>query len=143
MERGKNSSMVKKISWEVSKQQFHILALFTFYLKFFSEVYLIYSVVPVSTVRKSDSVVHIYTFFFLIKVFVLNSVQFSYSVMSNSATPWTAAYQASLSITDFWSLLKFMSIELVIPSIYLILSLSVYTSITVFSNESDFFPSGG
>ena len=38
------------------------------------------------------------------------------------ATPWTAAYQASLSITVSWSLLKLMSIELVMPSNHLILS---------------------
>ena len=52
------------------------------------------------------------------------SVQFS-SVQSlsrvRSATPWTAAHQASLSITNSWSLLKLMSIELVMPSNHLIL----------------------
>ena len=37
------------------------------------------------------------------------------------ATPWTAAHQASLSITNFWSLLKLMSVELVMPSNHLIL----------------------
>ena len=37
------------------------------------------------------------------------------------ATPWTAAHQASLSITNFWSLLKLMSIESVMPSNHLIL----------------------
>ena len=37
------------------------------------------------------------------------------------ATPWTGACQASLSITNSWSLLKFMSIESVMPSIHLIL----------------------
>ena len=42
--------------------------------------------------------------------------QFSHSVVSNSATPWTAARQASLSITNSQSLLKFMSIESEIPS---------------------------
>ena len=42
-----------------------------------------------------------------------NSVQFS---LSNSATPWTAAHQASLSITNPQSLLKLLSIKLVIPS---------------------------
>ena len=67
-------------------------------------------------------------------------VQFS-SVQSLShvrffVTPWIAACQASLSITDFWSLLKFMSIESLIPSIHFILPLSIYPSITVFSNES-------
>ena len=41
-------------------------------------------------------------------------VQFSRSVMSNSATPWTAAHQASLSITNSQSLLKFMSKNLYI-----------------------------
>ena len=37
------------------------------------------------------------------------------------ATPWTAAHQASLSITNSWSLLKLMSIEWVMPSNHLIL----------------------
>ena len=36
--------------------------------------------------------------------------------MSESVTPWTAAYQATLSFTGSWSLLKLMSIELVMPS---------------------------
>ena len=45
-----------------------------------------------------------------------SSVQFSRSVVSDSVTPWTAARQASLSITNSWSLLKLMSIELVMPS---------------------------
>ena len=57
-------------------------------------------------------------------------------------TPWTAAHQASLSITKSWSLLKLMSIELVMPSNHLILCAplllpSVFPSIRVFSNESD------
>ena len=57
-------------------------------------------------------------------------------------TPWTAACQASLSITNSWSLLKLMSIELVMPSNHLILCcpllllLSIFPSIKVFSNES-------
>ena len=50
-----------------------------------------------------------------------SSVQFSCSVMSNSATPWTAARQASLSITNYRSLCKLMSIEWVMPSKHLIL----------------------
>ena len=49
------------------------------------------------------------------------SVQFSHSIVSNSTTPWTAAKQASLSITNSWSLLKLMSIESVMPSNHLIL----------------------
>ena len=44
------------------------------------------------------------------------NVQFSHSVMSDSATPWTAARQASLSITNTWSLLKLVSIESAMPS---------------------------
>ena len=57
-------------------------------------------------------------------------------------TSWTAAHQASLSITNSWSLLKLMSIKLVIPSNHLILCcpllllLSIFPSIRVFSNES-------
>ena len=65
-------------------------------------------------------------------------VQFSCSVVSNS---WTAACQASLSITNAQSLLKLMSIELVMPSNHLILchpllSPSIFPSIWVFSKES-------
>ena len=57
------------------------------------------------------------------------------------ATPWTAAHQASLSITNSQSLLKLMSIEAVMPSNHLILCHplllpSVFPSIRVFSNES-------
>ena len=61
---------------------------------------------------------------------------------SDSATPWAAAHQASLSFTSFWSLLKRMSLELVMPSNYLILCLpllhlpSIFSHIRVFSNES-------
>ena len=57
-------------------------------------------------------------------------------------TPWTAAYQPSLSVTISWSLLKLMSIELVVPSNHLILCLpllllpSIFPSIRVFSNDS-------
>ena len=57
-------------------------------------------------------------------------------------TPWTAAHQASLSLTNYWSLLKLMSIESVIPSNHLILCHtllllpSIIPSIRVFSNES-------
>ena len=49
-----------------------------------------------------------------------SSVQFSRSVVSDSATPWTAACQNSLPITNSWSLLKPMSIESVMPSNQLI-----------------------
>ena len=71
------------------------------------------------------------------------SVQFSRSVLSQLfATPWTAARQASLSITNSQSLLKLTSIESVMPSNHLILYRpllllpSIFPSIRVFSNES-------
>ena len=66
---------------------------------------------------------------------------FSPSVVFDSMTPWTAARQASLSFTISWSLLKFMSIELVMPSSHLLLCCPlllpplVFPSIRVFSNE--------
>ena len=70
-----------------------------------------------------------------------SSVQFSsLSFVWLFVTPWTAAHQASLSITNSWSLLKLMSIEL--PSNHLILCCSplllpsVFPCIRVFSNES-------
>ena len=50
-----------------------------------------------------------------------SSVQLSHSVVSDSVTPWTGARQASLSITNSWSLLKLVSIELMMPSNHLIL----------------------
>ena len=50
-----------------------------------------------------------------------SSVQFSRSVVSNSATPWITACQASLSITNSQSSLKLMYIESVMPSSHLIL----------------------
>ena len=71
----------------------------------------------------------------------LSSVQ-SLSRVQIFATPWPAACQASLSITNSWSLPKLMSIESVMPSNHLILCrplllpLSILPSIRVFSNES-------
>ena len=70
-----------------------------------------------------------------------NSVQ-SLSHVQLSVTPWTAARQASLSITNSWSLLKLTSIESVMPSNHLslchplLLLPSVFPSIRVFSSES-------
>ena len=70
------------------------------------------------------------------------SVQFSHFVMSDSATPWTAARQASLPITNSQSLLKLRSIESVMPSNHfilcypLLLPSSIFPSIRVFSNKS-------
>ena len=69
----------------------------------------------------------------------LSSVQFSRVWLF--VTPWTAAHQASLSITNSWSFLKFMS-KSVMPSNHFILCCpllhlpSIFPSIRVFSNES-------
>ena len=58
------------------------------------------------------------------------------------ATPWTAVHQASLSITNSWSLFKFMCIKSVMPSNHLILCCpllflpSTFPSVGIFSNES-------
>ena len=69
------------------------------------------------------------------------SVQ-SLSYVQFFATPWNAEHQASLSITDSWSLLKLMSIKSVMPSNHLILCCpllllpSIFPTIRVFSNGS-------
>ena len=74
----------------------------------------------------------------------VSSVQ-SLSYVLFFVTPWTAARQASLSITNSRSLLRLMSIELVMPSDHLILCPpllllpSIFPSIRVFSNESVLF----
>ena len=76
-----------------------------------------------------------------LKYCVLQSVQ-SLSCIQLFVTPWTAAHQASLSITNSWSLLKLKSIEPVMPSNHLILCRplllmpSIFPSIRGFSNES-------
>ena len=73
-----------------------------------------------------------------------SSVQ-SLSCVQLFATPWTAVHQASLSITNSWSLLKLMSIESVMPSNHFILCRpllllpSIFPSIRVFSNELVFW----
>ena len=76
-----------------------------------------------------------------ISMYQFSSVQ-SLSHVWLFSTPWTAARQASLSITNSQSLLKFMFIQLVMPFIHftlwhpLLLPLSIFPSIRVFSNES-------
>ena len=84
-------------------------------------------------------------FFQFFNVFNSSFSQFSVQLLSSIrlfVTPWTAAHQATLSITNSWSLFKFMSIKSVIPSNHLILCHpllllpSIFPSIRVFSNES-------
>ena len=78
---------------------------------------------------------------FLVCISLFSSVQLL-SRVQHFATPWTAARQASLSITNSWSLLKLMSVESVMLSSHFILCLpllllpSIFPSIRVFSNES-------
>ena len=81
-----------------------------------------------------------------INVYIMHLTQFSsvhaLSCVQLFVTPWTAAHQASLSITNHWSLLKLMSIESVMPSNHLILCHplllppAIFPSIKVFSSES-------
>ena len=82
-----------------------------------------------------------FSFFKNISYFQFSSVQ-SLSHVQLFVTPWTAARQASLSITNCQSLLKLMSIELVMPSNHLILCRplllppSIFSRVRVFSSES-------
>ena len=71
----------------------------------------------------------------------ISLVLFSHSVMSDSATPWTATCKTYLSITNFQSLLKLLFIKSVMPSNDLILCRpllvpSIFPSIRVFINDS-------
>ena len=76
------------------------------------------------------------------------SVQFSSATQSCRlfVTPWTAARQASLLISNSWNLLKLMSIESVMPSNHLILCRplllppSILLNIRVFSNDKTVIP---
>ena len=86
---------------------------------------------------------HFANFLKLQFIFFFNSQEFSsVQLLWLFVTPWTAACQASLSITNSQSLLKLMSIESVMPSNHLILyhllllPPSIFPSIRVFSNES-------
>ena len=71
-----------------------------------------------------------------------HSVQFIHSVMSDFATPWTEAHQASLSSTNSQSLLKLMSTESLMPSNHLIFCCPllllplIFPNIRIFSKES-------
>ena len=80
--------------------------------------------------------------------FQFSWVQFSHSVVSDSAAPWIAARQASLSTTNSRSSLKLMSIKLVKPSNHLILCHPLLLLPSIFPASgsfqmSQFFASGG
>ena len=93
--------------------------------------------------RNSLLVISLPSVLLFLQIFPFFSFQFSsVAQLGLFATPWTAAREASLSITNSWSLLKLMSIELVMPSNHLILHCSllllpsIFPSIRVFSNDS-------
>ena len=62
--------------------------------------------------------------------------------MSNSATLWAATHQASLSFTISWTLLKLMSVELIMPPSHLILSPSPPSAVNL-SQHQGLFQRGG
>ena len=105
----------------------------------------IHSVIDTGIFRLSISLWVSFVHFFLSRHWPIwasvSSVQ-SFSCVQLFATPWTAACQASLSISNSWSFLNHMSIELVMPSNYIILCClllllpSIFPSIRAFSNES-------
>ena len=94
------------------------------------------------TIRRSKQHLTIYQSILSVISFYSCFIQFSSSFVSDSATPWTAARQAYLPITNSRSLLKLISIEWVMPSKHLILCRpllllpSVFPNIRVFSTES-------
>ena len=73
--------------------------------------------------------------FLVLTVLSCFRTQFSHSVVSDSATPWTAAHQASLSITSSQSLLRLKSIESMMPSIS--------SSVVPLSSCPESFPASG
>ena len=91
--------------------------------------------------RIGNNIIYFKCYPFVLVLYFFVVVQ-SLSCVQLFATPWTAACQASLSFTIFWSLLKLICIELVMPSNHLILHRpflllpSVCSSLRVFSNES-------
>ena len=125
LERGQWSS-----SWE-----------FLLYLTFFTSLIILVHFGCNSKAKSINIKVQFSIFRFLCHCPSLSSVQ-SLSHVQLFATPWTAARQATLSITNSRSLLKLMSIELVMPSNHLIFCSpfpfppSIFLSIRVFSNES-------
>ena len=96
-------------------------------------------------IKLAHILLRIFASTFIIDIGLKNSfsvvVVQSLSLVWLFATPWTAACQVSLSFTISWSLLRFMSIELVMPSNHLILCCpllllpSIFLSIRVFSNK--------
>ena len=115
-----------------------------FYLFIYVEVELIYNVMLVSGVQHSNSVIYREICIYIcVCVCVVDFVFQWLTCVQFFATLWTAACQASLSFTNSQSLLRFISIELVMLSKHfilyhpLLLLLSIFPSIRVFSSELD------
>ena len=112
------------------------------YLPEFAEVHSTESVMLSNHLILSLPLLLLPSVFPSIKVFSMFSSVQSLSRVRLFATPWIAAHQASLSITNSWSLLKLTSIESVMPSSHLILCRPLLLlppippSIRVFSSES-------
>jgi len=107
-------------------------------LKWYSQHQNFQKVVKNKAIESKKEYLYLYLY-----IYKISLVQFSCSVVSDSLQPpWTAAHQASLSITNSQSLLKLMSTESVMPSNHLflcpplLLLPSIFPSIRVFSNES-------
>ena len=94
-----------------------------FFLTTFCRLFFFYNILPLSIALEKSEITQIF-FFFNSTLPVFSSAQ-SLSHVWLFVTPWTATCQASLSITNSWSLLKLMSIESVMPSNHLILCLPV------------------
>ena len=96
----------------------------------------------------SDSFIEYDGYSIFSKGFLPTVSQFSHSVVSDSANPWTAACQASLSVTNSWSPFRLTFIESVMPSKHLILCRPLSSCLHSFPASwplqiSQFFASGG
>ena len=141
MKRNLKSSVIPSKLWNRFKYIFIYLKLFKISTKEIEQEYIrgkklvkFASVLCCEETEKKTEIRKILPWF--------SSVQFSCLVVSDSATPWTSAHQASLSITNSQSLPIPVSIESVMPSSHLILCCpllllpSFFPSIRVFSSES-------
>ena len=118
-------------------------------LKWYSQHQTSQKVVKNKAIESKKEYLYLYLYIYLY-IYKISLVQFSCSVVSDSLQPpWTAAHQASLSITNSQSLLKLMSTESVMPSNHLFLCCpllllpSIFPRIKVFSTGSALFASGG
>ena len=134
----------KNLVWSVSNIMSHYIIILGYtivYLKHWSGFFPCGYFMVVSTYGTVNREQISYTEMPLLAHAKLSSVQLLNCVWL-FATPWTAACQASVSITNSRSLLKLMSIQLVMPSNHLILCRplllpsSIFPSIRIFSNES-------